>query len=47
MVVSKEVKKMREYEQALLRAYQGLLKALLEVSHGMSRGGQARRLAHG
>lgn len=31
MVVSKEVKRLREYEQALLRAYQALLKALLEV----------------
>ena len=40
VVVSKEVKKMRDYEQALLRAYQALLKALLEVSHGMGPAGQ-------
>ncbi len=34
MVLSKEVKRMRDYEQALLRAYQALLKALLEVRAG-------------
>lgn len=31
MVVSKEVKRLREHEAALLRGYQALLKALLEV----------------
>ena len=43
MVVSKEVKRLREYEQALLRAYQALLKALLEVGRsGAARGGAWR-----
>ena len=43
VVVSKEVKRLREYEQALLRAYQALLKALLEVGRrGAGRGGAGR-----
>lgn len=39
--VSKEVQKLRDYESALLRAYQAFLKILLRAVNG-SKGGQAR-----
>ena len=42
MPISKEVKKVRDYEAALLRAYQAFLKALLNAARGQRGLGFAR-----
>ena len=42
MPVSKDVKKVRDYEAALLRAYQAFLKALLDAARGQRGLGFAR-----